>query len=152
MQQMGSLPGLGWSLGGGNVNPLWYSWEIPWTEDPGGLLSMESDMTQQLNTDEPIIRSRARRQIATWKNYIQFIIQTYIICNHANAQLLQSCLTPCTAAHQAPLSVGFSRQEYWSGLPCPPPGNCLNPRINFASPMSSVLLVDSLPLNHWGCP
>ena len=30
--------------------------------------------------------------------------------------------TPWTVAHQAPLSTGFSRQEYWSGLPCPPPG------------------------------
>ena len=32
-------------------------------------------------------------------------------------------VTPWTVACQAPLSVGFSRQEYWSGLPCPPPGN-----------------------------
>ena len=31
------------------------------------------------------------------------------------------CETPWTVAHQAPLSMGFSRQEYWSGLPCPPP-------------------------------
>ena len=31
-------------------------------------------------------------------------------------------VTPWTVAHQAPLSMGFSRQEYWSGFPCPPPG------------------------------
>ena len=31
------------------------------------------------------------------------------------------CTTPWTAAHQAPLSLGFSRQEFWSGLPFPPP-------------------------------
>ena len=31
------------------------------------------------------------------------------------------CTTPETAAHQAPLSLGFSRQEHWSGLPCPSP-------------------------------
>ena len=30
---------------------------------------------------------------------------------------------PCTVAHQAPLSRGFSRQDYWSGLPCLPPGD-----------------------------
>ena len=36
------------------------------------------------------------------------------------------CATPQTAAHQAPLSLGFSRQEYWSGLPCPPPAELLN--------------------------
>ena len=34
-----------------------------------------------------------------------------------------------TRARQAPLSMGFSRQEYWSGLPCPPPGNLPNPGI-----------------------
>ena len=40
------------------------------------------------------------------------------------AKLLQSCLTlqPYSVAHQAPLSVGFSRQESWSELPCFPPG------------------------------
>ena len=41
-------------------------------------------------------------------------------------QLLQSCLTLCdprNSAHQIPLSMGFSRQEYWSGLSCPPPGD-----------------------------
>ena len=37
--------------------------------------------------------------------------------------------TPWTVAHQAPLSMGFSRQEFWSGLPCPPPGDLPNPRI-----------------------
>ena len=38
----------------------------------------------------------------------------------------QSCLTLCdphVLAHQAPLSMGFSTQEYWSGLPCPSPGD-----------------------------
>ena len=38
-------------------------------------------------------------------------------------------MTPWTAARQAPLSVGFSRQEYWSGLPFPPPGNLPNPGV-----------------------
>ena len=37
--------------------------------------------------------------------------------------------TPWTVAHQAPLSMGFPRQEYWSGLPFPPPGNLPNPGI-----------------------
>ena len=43
-------------------------------------------------------------------------------------------VTPWTVAHQAPLSMGFFRQEYWSGLPCLPPGNIPDPRIEFASP------------------
>ena len=39
-----------------------------------------------------------------------------------------------TVAHQAPLSMGFSRQEYWRGLPCPPPGDLPNPGIEPTSP------------------
>ena len=54
-----------------------------------------------------------------------------------------------TLAHQAPLSIGFSRQESWSGLPCPPPGDLPHPR---TEPASSALQVDSLPQNHWGSP
>ena len=50
-------------------------------------------------------------------------------------------VTPWTVAYQAPLSMGFSRQEYWSGLPCPPAGNLPNPGIESKS---SALQVDSL--------
>ena len=42
-------------------------------------------------------------------------------------------------AHQAPLSMGFSRQEYWRGFPCPPPGDLPDPRIEPASLMSPAL-------------
>ena len=44
-----------------------------------------------------------------------------------------------TAALQAPLSMGFSRQEYWSGLPCPPPGDLPDPGIKPTSLMSPAL-------------
>ena len=50
-----------------------------------------------------------------------------------------------TLAHQAPLSMGFSRQEYWSGMPFSPPGDLPNPGNEPASPLSPVLQVDSLP-------
>ena len=46
-----------------------------------------------------------------------------------------------TVAHQAPLSMGFSRQEYWSGLPCPPPGDLPN---RGSEPASPALQVNSL--------
>ena len=52
-------------------------------------------------------------------------------------------LTPWTAAHQGPLSLGFSREEYWSGLPFPPPGDRPDPRIE---PTSPALQVGSLSL------
>ena len=54
-----------------------------------------------------------------------------------------------TVAHQASLSMGFSRQEYWSGLPCPPPGDLPDPGIE---PVSLALQADSLPLSHWRSP
>ena len=44
-----------------------------------------------------------------------------------------------TVARQAPLSMGFSRQEYWSGLPCPPPEDLPDPGIKPASPKSPAL-------------
>ena len=52
-----------------------------------------------------------------------------------------------TAAHQAPLSIGFSRQEYWTGLTCPPPGDLPDPGIK---PGSSALQADSLLPSHQG--
>ena len=56
-----------------------------------------------------------------------------------HAKLLKLCLTPRTVAHQAFLSMGFFRQEYWSGLPCPPPGDLLYPGIELTSLMSPAL-------------
>ena len=49
---------------------------------------------------------------------------------------------PWTVAYQGPLSLGFSRQEYWSGLPFPSPGDLPNPGIESGSP---VLQADALP-------
>ena len=54
-------------------------------------------------------------------------------------------MTPWTVALQAPLSLGFSRQEYWSGLPFPSPGDLPNIGIKPAFPVSPPLQVDSLP-------
>ena len=48
-------------------------------------------------------------------------------------------VTARTVALQAPLSLGFSRQEYWSGLPCPPPGDLPDPGIEPKSLMSPAL-------------
>ena len=57
-----------------------------------------------------------------------------------------------TKAHQTPLFMEFSRQEYWSGLPCLPPGNLPNPGIKLASLMSSVLAGKSFTTSAtWEC-
>ena len=52
------------------------------------------------------------------------------------------CATPETAAYQA-LPLGFSRQEYWSELPCPPPGDLPDPGIEPTSPASPALQADT---------
>ena len=65
---------------------------------------------------------------------------------------VQLFATLWTTACQAPLSMGFSRQEYWSGLPCPPPGDLLDPGIEPVSPASSASQADSLLLSPWGNP
>ena len=54
-----------------------------------------------------------------------------LVCMHACsvASVVSDSATPWTVARQAPLSMGLSRQEYWSGLPRPPPGDLRNPGI-----------------------
>ena len=54
------------------------------------------------------------------------------------------CVCVCVA-HQAPLSMGFFRQEYWDGLSFPPPGNLPDSGIEPASPVSPALQADSSP-------
>ena len=59
------------------------------------------------------------------------------ISNSSSCSVTKSCQTLCnlwTIACQAPLSMGFSRQEYWSGLPFPPPGDLSHPEIEPVSP------------------
>ena len=63
---------------------------------------------------------------------------------------VQLFATPWTVTHQTPLSMGFSRQEYWNGLPCLPPGDLPEPGIEPVAPASPSSQVDSLPLSHLG--
>ena len=63
-----------------------------------------------------------------------------LTCNVcASSVVSDSFEIPWTVAHQAPLSVEFPRQEYWSGLPFPTPGDLPNPGIEPASPVSPAL-------------
>ena len=82
---------------------------------------------------------------------IYIYIYTHI-CVHAKPLQSSPTLvaTLWTVAHQVPLSMGFSRQEYQSGLPCPPPGALSNPGIELTSLMPPALYADSLLLRHMG--
>ena len=78
-----------------------------------------------------------------WLLHVPYVLgwaprRHHLLC----AKSLPSCPTlfgPLDWAHQSPLCMGFARQEYWSGLPCPPPGDLLHPGIEPASLMSSTL-------------
>ena len=63
--------------------------------------------------------------------------------------LIRFFATPWTVAFQAPLSMGFFRQQYWSGLPFPSPGDLPNPGIK---PRFPALEADSLPCEQSGKP
>ena len=65
------------------------------------------------------------------------------------AKSCPTLVTPWTVACQAPLSVGFSEQEYWSGLPFSSPGDLPDPGIE---PRSPALQADSLPTELQGKP
>ena len=131
---------------------------IPWTEEPGGLQSMGSRRvrqdwaTKQQNTTSLslillILSASSFAEIEFtnlspspgWK--LLAVLSWFI-----HVHLL---VTPWTVAHQAPLSMGFSRQEYWSGLPCPPPGDLPSQRIE---PMSPALQADSFLSEPAGKP
>ena len=61
-------------------------------------------------------------------------------------------MTLPTVTHQAPLSMGFPQQEYWSRLPFPPAGHLPDPGIEPQSPASSILQADSLSSEPPGKP
>ena len=72
----------------------------------------------------------------------QWIPSFVFLCVCVLLSQVQLFVTPWTVAQQAPLSMGFSRQEYWSGLPFPSPGDLSDPRIELQSP---ALQADCLP-------
>ena len=92
-----------------------------------------------------------------WKTTLSAFFSFYIsvISWSRKHDVLQSCPTLFARmdySNQATLSMGFSRQEYWSGLPCPPPGHLPDPGIEPVSPVSPALKVDSLLFSHWESP
>ena len=98
--------------------------------------------------------------VVVWSDYSLLIFYTFYVISSAlvtsafpslstaglyvlsHFSCVQLSVTLWAVAHQGPLSTGFSRQEYWSGLPCPPPEDLPNPEIKLRSP---ELQVDSLP-------
>ena len=99
----------------------------------------------ELNVIQPELVAQLRN-LSCWPCVLRSIcsVCAFMLSHISHVQLFE---TLWTAARQAPLSMGFSRQEYWSRLPCPSPGNLHDPGIEPAAP---ALQADSLPPTHWG--
>ena len=82
-------------------------------------------------------------------NFLTFIHSIMCVCMLSHVQLFAPLWT---VACQHSLSMGFFRQEYWSGLPFSPLGNLSNPGIKPVSPVSPALQTDSLPTELLGNP
>ena len=82
-------------------------------------------------------------------NFLRILHTAFCVC--VCAKSLQSCATLCDPiVQQAPLSMGFSRQEYWSGSPCPPPGDLPDPKTEPTVPCSLLWFLHYRQiLYHW---
>ena len=79
---------------------------------------------------------------APWcQKFWGLLMQRMYVCLLSHFSHVQLFTTICTVACQAPLSMEFSSQEYWSGFPCPPPGNLPNPEFEPTSLTSPALVV-----------
>ena len=111
----------------------------------------ESDTTERLNwtevTEVGIYFRKKHGRIFLWQRDSDWIL--CMCCCFSHVWLF---VTLWAIAFQAPQSMEFSRQGYWSGLPCPPPGDLPNPGIEPESPASPALQEDSLLLSHRGNP
>ena len=80
-------------------------------------------------------------------DYVWSMVCVCVCARVSHSVVSESFVTPWTGAHQAPLSTGFPRQEYWSGLPFSSPRDLPNPGTETQSP---ALQADSYCLNHQG--
>ena len=116
------------------------AWKIPWTEEPGRYRPWGHT---ELDTTERLSRQT--------QHTCSLSVLTLTLNSTCYCLVAPSCPTLCNttdaAALQAPLSIGFSRQEYWSWLPFSPPGDLAGQGLE---PEFPAWQVDSLPLSQWG--
>ena len=131
-----SLPGSGRSPGEGNGNPLQYSC-LGNPMDRGAWWPMDLGVARVEHNFVTKLPPSSQGYGVMKKTTVIYVPRRYNCC----CCLLFSCYivsesfaTPWTLAHQAPLCMGFPRQEYWSGLPSPSLGNVPNPETETSSP------------------
>ena len=137
------------------------AWRIPWTEETDGLQSIGSQRVRHDWVTNPFLSHETRRRCFKFLSFL-LIYPTQsseskmnlfripvLVCRISRFSHVRLFVTPWTAAHQSPLSMGFSRQEYWSGLPFPSPGDLPDPGIE---PVSPALEADALTSEPPGKP
>ena len=120
VQSLSSIPGSGRSPGGGHGNPLQYFSLENWM-DRGAWRATVRGVTKS-RTQLKWLSTHAHTEFTAEYNYDHNLapqINLLLLLSHFSRVRL--CATPQTAAHQAPSSLGFSRQEHWTGLPFPSP-------------------------------
>ena len=94
-----------------------------------------------------VASGQGKARLKSWKSH-----HRALLCVLSHFSRVWPFATPWTVARQAPLSMGFSRQEFRSGLPCPPPGDLRDPGIEPTAPTGPALQAGSLPLSLLGSP
>ena len=86
-----------------------------------------------------LMKNTLPRKKRDYNLYPMYLFIYLFIKSSVSCSVVSDSATPWTVAHQAPLSMGFSRQEYWSGLLFPSPGDLSNPRVEPGSLASPAL-------------
>ena len=109
--------------------------------DTGSVLVWEDALEKEMATHFPRTEESGRLQSIGLQKVRYYLateqqqLRIHAVCS----VMLDSVLTLCGVARQAPLSMGLSRQEYWSGFPFPPPGDLPDPGMKPESPASPAL-------------
>ena len=114
-----------------------WMWKLPSTNDYSYLESYSVDSVAPVSFIVMVLRYWG--QLLIWISLVCACMLSHLSC-------IRLCKTLWTVACQTPLSMGFSRQEYWKGLPVPSPGDVPNSGVQSRSP---ALKANSLPTELW---
>ena len=120
--------------------------DCAWAQQTVGANGPPDTMTGTCTSCHPAPFSSACR---VWHSLLCFLPLVSLIVLLLSRSVVSDSAAPWTVARQAALSMGFSKQKYWSGLPCPPPGDLPNPGVKARSPALQVILYH---LSHQGRP
>ena len=115
-----------------SILTMYSAWRIPWTKEPGGLQSVESQSVGHDLVTNSCTLCKSK------------MMTKYFSCMLSYFSCVLLFVILWTLACQAPLSIRFSRKEYWNGLPCPPPWDLPDTGVEPVSFKSPTLKADSL--------